>query len=222
VVAWNAEGQTTVPVAAQSGVTAIAAGGYHTVALKSDGSVVEWGATGPVPAGLSGVTAIAAGADHTVALIGTGFPPGVTEPGPFRIWRVASGPGGAPQLFFTHAAPGSYAVLYRGTTVTNITTPVALAFAGGFGSGVFNDIVPLAPPGTVFYRVRQVPSSAPLDLDGDGIDDLYELGHRAFLNPLNPADAALDFDGDGLSNLQEYRDGTDPATPETQGTPVKR
>ena len=42
VVAWgsNGFGQTTVPVAAQSGVVAIAAGNQHTVALKNDGSVV--------------------------------------------------------------------------------------------------------------------------------------------------------------------------------------
>src|SRR5262245_44256566 len=61
---------------AQSGVTAIAAGSGHTVALKNDGTGVAWGKAydGPdlvavtVPAGLVGVTAIAAGGSHTVAL----------------------------------------------------------------------------------------------------------------------------------------------------------
>src|SRR5262249_24584691 len=52
VVAWgdNASGKTTLPAAAQSGVTAIAAGGEveeggfygHTVTLKSDGLVLAW------------------------------------------------------------------------------------------------------------------------------------------------------------------------------------
>ena len=70
---WNDHGQTTVPVAARSGVRAIAAGGYYTVALKTNGSVVAWGANGvgqtTVPAtAQSGVTAIAAGGQHTVAL----------------------------------------------------------------------------------------------------------------------------------------------------------
>ena len=112
VVAWgyNGEGQVTgTPATADpyyvtaspvtlggqvlSGVTAIAAGHQHTVALKNDGSVVVWGyndqgqVTGtpttddpysatatPVTLGgqvLSGVTAIAVGIGHTVALLGT-------------------------------------------------------------------------------------------------------------------------------------------------------
>jgi hypothetical protein len=62
-----------VPIAAQSGVTAIAAGGDHTVALKYDGSVVAWGDNGygqtTVPlAAQSGVAAIATNYRHTMAL----------------------------------------------------------------------------------------------------------------------------------------------------------
>ena len=60
-----------------SGVVAIAAGYYHSVALKADGSVVAWGDNTEgqtrVPAGgLGGVVAIAAGNAHTVALKGDG------------------------------------------------------------------------------------------------------------------------------------------------------
>src|SRR5436190_28614 len=75
VLVWGRayEGQTAVPDAAQSGVTAIAEGLFFNVALKSDGSVLAWGSyaygqtTVPLVA-QSGVIAIAAGRYFTVAL----------------------------------------------------------------------------------------------------------------------------------------------------------
>jgi hypothetical protein len=68
-------------------ITAIAAGGHFSLALRSDGTVWAWGANGsgqlgdgtlvnrstPVRvSGLAGVTAIAAGAEHALALLGNG------------------------------------------------------------------------------------------------------------------------------------------------------
>lgn len=49
---------------------------------------------------------------------------------------------------------------------------------------------------------------APLDSDGDGMPDVWELRFR--LNPLDPSDAAADTDGDGMSNLDEFRRGRSP------------
>jgi alpha-tubulin suppressor-like RCC1 family protein len=65
VEAWgdNRFGQTAVPLGL-SNVMAIAAGTYHGLALRSDGTVVGWGQGNPPPRGLSNVTAIAAGGEY--------------------------------------------------------------------------------------------------------------------------------------------------------------
>ena len=68
---FNAYGQTNVP-AGLSNVVAVAAGGYHSLALKADGTVVGWGANGDgqtsAPGGLVGVVSLAAGEMHSLAI----------------------------------------------------------------------------------------------------------------------------------------------------------
>lgn len=70
--AWGSP--STIPVDAQSGIVAIAAGRTHMLALRGDGRVVAWDSSSgstltQVPgAAASGVVAIAGGADASVAL----------------------------------------------------------------------------------------------------------------------------------------------------------
>lgn len=86
---WSAVSCTSTPMTVQglSGVTAIASGWLHNLALLQDGTVMAWGYNSngqlgdgtnvdrdhPVAvSGLSGVTALAAGSYHSMALLGDG------------------------------------------------------------------------------------------------------------------------------------------------------
>jgi alpha-tubulin suppressor-like RCC1 family protein len=77
VVAWgyNNYGQTNMP-SGLSNVVATAAGGYHSLALTTEGRVVRWGdnrfGQTNVPGGLVNVVGIAAGGSHDLALTAEG------------------------------------------------------------------------------------------------------------------------------------------------------
>ncbi len=73
VFAWgdNSHGQTNIPPAATN-VTAVAAGGNHSLALLATGGVVAWGdnshGQATVPPGLGVIEAVACGSNHNVVL----------------------------------------------------------------------------------------------------------------------------------------------------------
>jgi len=73
VVGWGAEylGISNAPATLTS-VTAMAAGGFHSLAVKSDGTVAGWGwnesGRATAPLGLTGVVAVSAGTSHSLAL----------------------------------------------------------------------------------------------------------------------------------------------------------
>lgn len=114
------------------------------------------------------------------------------------------------RLRIQHSVPADhYFILLGGTDAARISTPLAFQLSGS-GAGTME--ATLSPTGSAFFQVRAVPESAPLDLDGDGMDDRFELLWRPLLNALDPADAHQDPDGDGLTTFEEYLRGTDPST----------
>src|SRR5690242_13349524 len=75
VIAWGDRFQTNVPVALTNAV-AIAAGYHHSVALKSDGTLISWGQGAAqnnlATKDISNVVAIAAGGSFSLALLSDG------------------------------------------------------------------------------------------------------------------------------------------------------
>jgi Calx-beta domain len=121
----------------------------------------------------------------------------------FRITGATISPDG--RLHLEHGADAdSYYVLYRGSNLRNIVLPIDLAIGQG-PQGRFEDLAITTSIGAAFYRVQKISLSHPLDTDGDGIDDVWELTHRRPGSALNKLDANEDHDGNGVPDLLDWQ-----------------
>lgn len=128
----------------------------------------------------------------------------------FRVQSITVDENGELAIEFP-STDGSYYLLKRGDTV-DITDQGVDGEIGVDGIGVLRD-VEIDGRTQSFYIIEKISADEPLDMDEDGMDDVFEIQFKAFLDPFDPSDADLDFDDDGNSNLKEYQDGTDPSLP---------
>src|SRR5262249_18518569 len=136
-----------VTVAGVNGVTAIAAGVYHTVALKSNGTLVAWGDNtyGQISgaAGQSGVSTIAAGGDGTGVLGG--------RP-PIAFGNQNAGTTSAAKTF-TIRNTGSLPLTITGAAFTALGNP------GDFALNTTGMLATLAPGGQTTFSVTFTPTA---------------------------------------------------------------
>ena len=111
-------------------------------------------------------------------------------PAPPAITGVEPSAGGQFRVVLPSAA-GAYHLLQRADSLTGPWSARAL-WPGSEEDILLTD--PASMAGRAFYRVLRVPLAAPLDSDGDGIDDLAEWQAGGAGNPFNPAMAPASTD----------------------------
>ena len=225
ITAWggNGTGQTNLPGSLDGKtVTAVAAGGYHTLALIDDGTITAWGynseGQSTVPGTLDGktATAVAAGDVHSLAL---------TDDGTVTAWGANSQgqsdvPGSLDGKTVTAIAAGffhSLALTDDGTITgwgndgnTQSTPPgsldgktVTAISAGGFHSLALTDDGTVTAWGNDNYGQGTVPGS----LDGKTVT---AIGAGTFYNVALTDDGAVTAwgqDDDGQSTVPGSLDG---------------
>ena len=218
VRAWGANGsgqlgvgtttQQPSPVAvnALTGVAAISAGGNHSMALRTDGlpagRVWTWGSNTsrelgddtatnrllPTLADLANVVSVASGDSHSVAIRQDG-----------AAWSWGSnydGQLGRPAVGTSGANPGEIGNLVALLLAGGQSHSLAIAVDGTVWAWGSNGNGQLGNDGTTASSVPvQIPS--------------FSIGDNSMLTS--------DVDGDGLTALQEYRLGTDPLNPDSNG-----
>lgn len=107
-------------------------------------------------------------------------------PAEFQVNNAACDERGRARILVS-TEPGYYYILLRGPKPNSCTFPADISLGGE----LFDNLPALR---SAFYTVKRVPVTAPLDTDGDGMNDLTELFTKR-ANPLNPARIVPPTDG---------------------------
>ena len=120
---------------------------------------------------------------------------------PFESWPILQQTAGAS---YESVLSLSGATLPRRDAVDTRVIEMVRSGKTGPNNGIVGDPAEVGGFPTLSFRSEDVP----VDSDGDGMPDSWELKHG--LDPKNPADGVLDSDGDGYTNVEEFLNGTDP------------
>ena len=121
---------------------------------------------------------------------------------PFEGWPVA--PHEIAQVAYESVLAKVGATLPRRDAVDKRVVEMVRSGKPMTETGIIKDISEVGGYPTLTYD----PAKVPVDKDGDGMPDEWEIKHS--FNPNDPSDGALDDDGDGYTNVEEYLNNTNP------------
>lgn len=121
---------------------------------------------------------------------------------PFEGWPVA--PHQTAESVFESVLAKAGATLPKRDAVDTRVTQMVRTGKPSTETGIIKDISEVGGYPTLTYD----PSRLPVDTDGDGMPDQWEIVHG--FDPKNLKDGAADFDGDGYTNVEEFLNGTNP------------
>ncbi|MBE8721546.1 pectate lyase family protein [Sphingobacterium pedocola] len=121
---------------------------------------------------------------------------------PFEGWPVA--PHQTAEVAFESVLAKAGATLPKRDAVDTRVVETVRSGRPTTATGIIKDVAEVGG----YPNLTFDPAQVPVDSDGDGMPDAWEIKHG--LNPNDPSDGTIDSDGDGYTNVEEYLNGTNP------------